>query len=161
MMAFSQAAAFDKLGGGLDRAATVRRLDVLAQLMDNAFLIPGLNRRVGLDAIIGLVPGIGDAVTTLVQSYIIWEARRLGAPAGVIARMVGNVALDGMVGVIPFVGDLFDAGFKANIRNMRILREYLARSEPDLLREAGTRPADGRPNATVIDAEYRVVRGGR
>lgn len=157
MMAFSQAAAFNKLDAGFDRAATVRRLDVLAQLMDNAFLIPGLNRRVGLDAIIGLVPGIGDAATTLVQSYIIWEARRLGAPASVIARMVGNVALDGVVGIIPFVGDLFDATFKANIRNMRILREYLAETEPELLRPAGPAPRHG----DVIDAEYRVVRGGR
>jgi hypothetical protein len=158
MMAFSQAAAFGKLGvADLDRAATVRRLDVLAQLMDNAFLIPGLNRRVGLDAIIGLVPGIGDAVTTVIQSYIIWEARRLGAPASVIARMVGNVALDGLVGVIPLVGDLFDATFKANIRNMRILRDYLEKSDPDLFRHTEpVRPGDG-----VIDAEYRVVRSGR
>jgi hypothetical protein len=157
-MAFSQAAAFGKLGvAGLDRAATVRRLEVLAQLMDNAFLIPGLNRRVGLDAIIGLVPGIGDAITTAVQSYIIWEARRLGAPASVIARMVGNVALDGVVGVIPFVGDLFDATFKANIRNMKILRDYLGRSDPDLFRQ--TDPL--RREEHVIDAEYRVVRGGR
>jgi hypothetical protein len=141
--------------GGLDRADALRRLEILAQLMDNAFLIPGLNRRVGLDAIIGLVPGIGDAVTTLVQSYVIWEARRLGAPKTLIARMVGNVALDGLVGLIPFAGDAFDAVFKANIRNVRLLREYLATTGADL-----GRPAYG---DNVIDADYRVVEpaGGR
>ncbi len=158
-MAFSHAPVFDKLGVmGLDRAATVRRLDALAQLMDNAFLIPGLNRRVGLDAIIGLVPGIGDAATTLIQSYIIWEAKRLGAPAHVIARMVGNVVLDGFVGLIPFVGDAFDAVFKANIRNMRLLREHLAKTEPDLFRDVEPRRYD---RHGVIDADYHVVRGGR
>jgi hypothetical protein len=137
---------------GLDRADALRRLEILAQLMDNAFLIPGLNRRVGLDAIIGLVPGIGDAVTTLVQSYVIWEARRLGAPKTLIARMVGNVALDGLVGLIPFAGDAFDAVFKANIRNVRLLREYLAKTGAEL-----GRPAYG---DHVIDAEYRVVNPG-
>lgn len=157
-MAFAHASTFDKLGLSSDRADTLRRLDVLAQLMDNAFYIPMLGRRVGLDAIIGLVPGIGDAVTTVVQSYIVWEARRLGAPASLIARMIGNVALDGLVGLIPFAGDAFDAVFKANIRNMKLLREHLARTEPELVREAGSR---ARARGDVIDAEYRVVRGGR
>jgi hypothetical protein len=143
-----------------DRAEALRRLEVLAQLMDNAFVIPGLNRRVGLDAIIGLVPGIGDAVTTLIQSYVIWEARRLGAPKTLIARMVGNVALDGLVGLIPFAGDAFDAVFKANIRNVRLLRDYLERTGVDLGRVDLGR-TDIRSG--VIDAEYRVVepRGGR
>jgi hypothetical protein len=152
-MAQSHTAFFETAkAGGLDRADALRRLEILAQLMDNAFLIPGLNRRVGLDAIIGLVPGIGDAVTTLVQSYVIWEARRLGAPKTLIARMVGNVALDGLVGLIPFAGDAFDAVFKANIRNVRLLREYLATTGADL-----AKPAYG---DQVIDAEYRVVNPG-
>jgi hypothetical protein len=138
-----------------DRVQALHRLEALAQLMDNAFVIPGLNRRVGLDAIIGLVPGIGDAVTTLIQSYVIWEARRLGAPKTLIARMVGNVALDGLVGLIPFAGDAFDAVFKANVRNVKLLRDYLARTGVDLGRPD--------PRSGVIDAEYRVVepKGGR
>lgn len=163
-MAFSQAA-FSARPAPLsaDRADVLRRLDMLAQLMDNAFVIPGLNRRVGLDAIIGLVPGIGDAATTLIQSYIIWEARRIGAPKRVIARMVANVALDGLVGLVPFAGDAFDAVFKANIRNVRILRDYLETADPDAVRRAST-PAmgpGGKVRDGVIDADYRVVRGGK
>jgi hypothetical protein len=157
MMAISQGASFGGLGSvGSDRVEALKRLDALAQLMDNAFVIPGLNRRVGLDAVIGLVPGIGDAVTTLIQGYVIWEARRLGAPKTLIARMIGNVALDGLVGLIPFAGDAFDAVFKANIRNVKLLRDHLARTEPALVREASPAGEGG-----VIDAEYRVIRGGQ
>ena len=90
-------------------------------------MIPGLNRRVGLDAIIGLVPGIGDAVSTLLASYIIWEARQLGLPRWKIARMVGNVAVDTAIGAIPVAGDAFDLFFKANERNLRIINEHLKR----------------------------------
>src|SRR3712207_5707429 len=155
-MKASNTALFEALkAAGPSKADALQRITLLTRLMDNAFVIPGLNRRVGLDAIIGLVPGIGDALTTLIQSYVIWEARRLGAPKTLIARMVGNVALDGLVGLIPFAGDAFDAVFKANVRNVKLLRDYLTKSGVDL-----ARPAYG---GDVIDAEYRVVEpaGGR
>jgi hypothetical protein len=99
-----------------------------AVLLDSAFRIPGTNVRFGLDAIIGLVPGLGDLVSTALSSYIIWEARQLGLPRWKIARMVGNVAADTVLGAIPFAGDVFDVFFRANRRNMRIVREHLERT---------------------------------
>lgn len=101
------------------------RITLVARLMDSAVLIPGLNRRVGLDAMLGLVPGIGDAVSAAIASYIIWEARQLGLPRWKIARMIGNVAVDTAIGAIPFAGDLFDVFFKANMRNLRIIHDHL------------------------------------
>ena len=99
--------AFDTQGS-MSREARIARIDALANLLDTAILIPGTNIRFGLDALIGLVPGIGDAITTVLSLYIVNEARALGAPALLIARMVANVALDGIVGAVPLVGDAFD-----------------------------------------------------
>ena len=107
---------------------SVARITMLANLLDNAFLIPGTNRRIGRDAIIGLLPGIGDAISTALSSYIIWEARQLGLPRWKIARMIGNVALDTVVGAIPLAGDLFDAAYKSNMRNLRIILDHLERT---------------------------------
>jgi hypothetical protein len=109
------------------RAERIARIDALATLLDSAFVIPGTNVRFGLDSLIGLVPGIGDAITTLMALYIVREARALGAPRLVIARMLLNVAVDGGFGVIPVVGDLFDASFRANRRNIALLQKHLAR----------------------------------
>ena len=103
------------------RAEIEQRLRVLARLMDAQFELPGTRFRFGLDALIGLVPGLGDAVTTAISAYIIAEARRLGVSRWVLARMIANVALDALVGAIPLAGDLFDAAFKANLRNLRLL----------------------------------------
>lgn len=104
------------------------RIDFIAGFMDTAFFIPGTNIRFGADAIIGLVPGIGDLLTTAISSWIIMEARRIGAPRHVIIRMIGNVALDGVVGAVPVVGDLFDVAFRANKRNLALLRRHLERN---------------------------------
>ncbi len=108
------------------RAERIARLDALANLLDTAFVVPGTNIRFGVDALIGLVPGIGDAVTTLMSLYIVREARELGAPRHLIARMLVNVALDGVVGAVPFLGDAFDVMWRANRRNMALLRNHLA-----------------------------------
>ena len=113
------------LPGGETREAALRRVDALARLMDSAFVIPGVNLRVGLDSLVGLVPGVGDAVTTMVGAYIVYEARRLGLPKRKIARMIGNVALDAALGAVPLAGDMVDVFFKSNTRNLRILREHL------------------------------------
>ncbi len=107
--------------------ASLQRLEQLAFLMDAAFLIPGINRRVGIDAVIGLVPVIGDIAGVAIASYIVYEARRLGAPRWLVLRMMANVALDGAVGAVPVAGDLLDAAFKANRRNVRLLRKHLER----------------------------------
>jgi hypothetical protein len=106
---------------------TVEKLDGLSRLLDTMFVVPGTNIRFGLDAIIGLVPGIGDMITTAMSSWLIYEAHRLGISRWALARMIGNVAVDGVIGSIPIVGDAFDVAFRANRRNMRILREQLAR----------------------------------
>ncbi|MBX9931515.1 MAG: DUF4112 domain-containing protein [Methylobacterium sp.] len=124
--------------------AGLQRLEQLAHLMDAAFVIPGINRRVGLDAILGLVPGIGDLAGVCLSSYIVYEAKRLGAPRWLIARMAMNVAFDGAVGIVPLAGDLFDAAFKGNLRNVRLLRQYLER-------HAGVRPSVIEGTARRID----------
>lgn len=111
------------------RAERLARLDALATLLDTAFIVPGTNVRFGLDALIGLVPGIGDAITTAISLYIVHEARQLGAPVHVIMRMLANVAFDGLVGAVPLVGDAFDVMWRANRRNVGLLREWLAREE--------------------------------
>lgn len=113
----------------LTREQRVARIDALATLMDTAFLVPGTNIRFGLDGIIGLVPGIGDAITTAISLFIVNEARALGAPPLLVARMVANVALDGVVGAVPLVGDAFDVAFRANRRNMALLRGHLDKTE--------------------------------
>src|ERR1051326_1992470 len=107
------------------RAERVARLDALATLLDTAFIIPGTNIRFGFDAMIGLVPGIGDAITTLISLYIVREARELGAPRLLVARMLANVAIDGVIGAVPFLGDAFDVMWRANRRNVALLRKHL------------------------------------
>ena len=113
----------------LTREQRIARIDALATLMDTAFLIPGTQVRFGLDGLIGLVPGIGDAISTAISLYIVNEARTLGAPPLLIARMIANVAFDGVVGVVPLVGDVFDVAFRANRRNMALLRAHLDKVE--------------------------------
>jgi len=112
---------------GYSHRQRIARLDWLATLLDTVLVIPGTNVRFGLDALIGLFPGIGDAITTVLSLFIVHEAHQLGAPGHLIARMLGNVAIDGMVGAIPVVGDAFDVVWRANVRNMRLLREWLER----------------------------------
>jgi len=97
------------------------RLRRLAWLLDSSIPIPGTRWTVGIDALIGLVPVLGDVAGMLLSSYILLEAVRLGAPKRVLARMALNIAVEGLVGSIPLLGDLFDAGFKANQRNIRLL----------------------------------------
>ena len=109
------------------RRAALERLEWLAMVLDSALLIPGTNLRFGADAVIGLVPGIGDAITTAVSAYIVYEARRLGVPRHLLLRMIANVAIDGMVGAIPVAGDFFDVVFRANRRNVQLLRRHLER----------------------------------
>jgi len=111
------------------RYERVARLDTLANLLDTAFILPGTNVRLGFDALIGLVPGIGDAITTLISLYIVHEARQLGAPSHIIIRMLANIALDGFVGAVPLVGDAFDVMWRSNRRNVQLLREWLARED--------------------------------
>lgn len=112
-------------GTDLSREQRLQRLEGLAKLLDVAFVVPGTNIRYGLDGLIGLIPVVGDVVTTAISLWLVKEARALGAPWHITARMLGNVAVDGAVGLVPFVGDAFDVAFKANVRNVRLLRRWI------------------------------------
>ncbi len=113
---------------GPSRDDAVRRMEMMARLLDNAFVIPGTSQRVGIDAIIGLIPGLGDVVTTLLSTYVIWEARNLGVSRVAIGRMLSNLAIHASIGAIPILGDVFDAFFRVNQRNMRIVHAQLQRA---------------------------------
>ena len=105
----------------------VQGLDALrkvAQLLDSAFVIPGTSYRVGLDPILGLVPGLGDLVSPLFTIGILWQARELAIPRVVQLRMIFNVAIDSLLGAVPVVGDLFDFAWKANIKNLALLERH-------------------------------------
>lgn len=108
--------------------ARLRRLERLSQVLDTAMRVPGTNVRIGLDGLLGFIPGVGDALGAVLSSYIILEAARLGFPKSVLLRMIGNVALETLVGAVPLLGDLFDIAWKANSRNVALLRASAAES---------------------------------
>ena len=105
--------------GGLARARG------LARLLDDLVRIPGTSVGIGLDPVIGLIPGLGDVLGGVMSSYILLVAAQEGAPTSVLIRMLGNIAVDSLVGVVPVVGDLFDVGMKSNRRNVDLLERYL------------------------------------
>lgn len=105
--------------------ATLKRLQRLSRLLDSSIKIPLINRRIGLDPIIGLIPGVGDAVTLLPAGYIIFEAYRLGVPRSTVLRMIANVGLETLAGTVPILGDLFDAAYKANTRNLYLIERHV------------------------------------
>jgi len=113
--------------GNLTRGQRLKRLEAMAKLLDVAFILPGTNIRYGIDGIIGLIPVVGDIIATALSLFLVREARALGAPWHVVARMLGNVAVQGVVGSVPVAGDAFDVLFRANMRNARILRRWLDR----------------------------------
>lgn len=102
----------------------LKNMDRLAKLMDAQFKLPGTNYRFGLDGLLGLIPGAGDLSTLAVSGYMISIMAKNGASGYVIARMVVNVLIDALLGSIPFIGDLFDFVFKANLKNMKLMREH-------------------------------------
>ncbi|MCP4617438.1 MAG: DUF4112 domain-containing protein [Bradyrhizobium sp.] len=109
----------------LTREQRIERLEILAKLLDVAFILPGTKIRYGIDGLIGLIPIVGDVITTAISLWVVREARALGAPWHLTARMLGNVAVDGVVGLVPVAGDAFDVMFRANMRNVRLLRRWL------------------------------------
>lgn len=106
--------------------ARLKRVRLLSRLLDEQFRIPGTTQRIGLDGLLGLIPGVGDAAGALLSTYILYEAIRLGAPTSVLLRMVTNIGIDTVVGAIPVVGDIFDIVWKANKKNAALLQAYLA-----------------------------------
>lgn len=109
----------------MDSSAEIERLERLAHRMDSLFRIPGTGIRVGLDSLLGLIPGVGDVAALAPAGYIINEARRMGASRPLLARMAFNTGIDTLIGSIPLVGDIFDIGNKANKKNVALLRKHL------------------------------------
>ena len=116
----------------------LKSLDWLAWLLDSSIKIPGTTRTVGLDGIIGLIPGVGDIFASLLSGYIIIKALLMGIPNFVIGQMVVNMVIEGLVGVIPFFGDIFDFIFKSNRRNVKLIRSYLEEPKETAERSASS-----------------------
>ena len=123
---------------GVHAPRQIERLRSLSRLLDSAFVIPGTRYRFGLDALIGLVPGLGDAISAVFSGYIILQASHLGAPKSLVTRMIANVAVDTVVGWVPVLGDLFDVAWKSNLKNMALLENHVR--QPAAAR-AGSRKA--------------------
>lgn len=107
----------------------LQRLDNLAELLDESIRIPGIGYRIGYDALMGLIPGIGDLVGLMFGTYIVLESARFRVPRTTLLRMIANVLLEAAVGTIPLIGDIFDATYKSNVRNLRLLRTRLSAPE--------------------------------
>lgn len=126
---------YDQLGEifqmqGKDPAAIRRRVEALEMILERSFVIPGINRPIGLDSIVGLIPVIGDFITAAMGSYLIWEAKNLGMPKWQRWRMAGNIAFDTALGAVPVVGDAFDFIYKSNSKNLKIILKHLDKHHP-------------------------------
>lgn len=108
-----------------NKQATLNQVNRLAWLLDNSIQLPVLNYRIGLESLLGLIPVLGDLAGLLISSYIVLQAARLGVSRPVLSRMITNLVLEAAIGSLPIVGDIFDATFKANLRNVRLLHEAL------------------------------------
>ncbi|NJN31321.1 MAG: DUF4112 domain-containing protein [Synechococcales cyanobacterium RM1_1_8] len=120
------------------RIRNLSRIRSISRIMDSALRIPGTRFRVGIDPIIGLIPGAGDIVATAISAYLIVLAARFRLPWPMLRHMIFNVGLEAVVGAIPLFGDLFDAYYKSNLRNLRLLEAHLESSDQLLLEAAGT-----------------------
>ena len=150
------AATFEDFSSVHDReAAALRRLDALAKMLDSAFALPIIGTRVGADALLNLIPGAGVIVAKGLSAWLVYEAHRLGVPRHLLARMVGNVVLDFAISAVPVAGWIGDVFFRANLRNMNLLRDHLSMRRPQ-----PARPRRGKePAPVVIDGEIvREVR---
>ena len=125
------ARAADRLQVGRDPASVRRRIEAMEVLLERAFAVPGTNRRIGLDAMIGLVPVVGDIVAAAMGAWLLWEGRNLGMSKFHLARMTGNLAFDTAIGAVPLLGDAFDFLFRSNTRNLRIVKRWLDKHHPE------------------------------
>ena len=135
------------------RSEDVARARNLARLLDEAIRIPGTGIGIGLDAVVGLIPGVGDLAGGLMSAYVLATAARAGVPKAVLGRMLVNLATDSLVGTVPVLGDLFDVGYKANTRNVRLLEQALAAPE-------ATRRSSGLVVAGVVLAALAIAAVG-
>jgi len=128
---------FDALPLDKGIAASRQRIEAMERLLERVVTVPGINRPIGLDVILGLVPVIGDIAAAALGSYIIWEARNLGLSKFHMARMMANVGFDTILGFIPIVGDAADVMFRSNTRNLRIIRRHLEKHHPSTVTVEG------------------------
>ena len=115
---------------GRDAAAVRKRIEAMEHLLEGLFVIPGINRRVGLDVILDLIPVGGDAIGAAMGAWMVWEARNLGMSKTQMARMFGNVGLDFALGLIPFLGAVPDFLFRSNTRNLKMIKRHLDKHHP-------------------------------
>lgn len=118
---------------GRDPASIRKRIETMEALLERGFTMPGINRQFGLDAIIGLIPVLGDLITTAMGAWIVWEARNLGMSKFQITRMAANVGVDSLLGLVPFVGDAMDFFFRSNTKNLKIIKKHLDRHHPSTM----------------------------
>ena len=123
-------ALLDRLPVGRDPAAVRRRVEAMEHLLEGLFVIPGTNRRVGLDVILDLLPIAGETIAAVMGGWLAWEARNLGMPKRTVVRMFGNVGVDWLLGLIPWVGAVPDFFFRSNTRNLRIVKRHLDKHHP-------------------------------
>ncbi len=120
-----------------DPQAVRNRVEAMEKVLERAFVIPGINKPIGVDSLVGLIPVVGDIVTAVMGAYIVWEARNLGMSKWQLTRMATNVGIDTALGAIPLAGDVFDFFWRSNTRNLRIIRKHLDKHHP------GTRTLEG------------------
>ncbi|HEX7873164.1 MAG TPA: DUF4112 domain-containing protein [Sphingobium sp.] len=113
-----------------DPASIRQRIEIMERLLEGVVTLPGTRQRFGLDAILGLIPIVGDIASAAMGAWIVWEARNLGLSKFQLVRMSANVAVDTAIGAVPFVGDAFDFFFRSNSRNLKIIRRHLDRYHP-------------------------------
>ena len=126
---FTQSA-LDRLPLGRDPASVRKRIEGMETLLEGMFVIPGINRRIGLDVILDALPVAGDVIGAALGAWMVWEARNVGMSKAQMARMMGNVGVDWLLGLIPFVGAIPDFFFRSNTRNLKIIRKHLDRHHP-------------------------------
>jgi hypothetical protein len=128
---------------GTDPHSVRQRVEGMEKILERMFVIPGLNKPVGLDVILDLIPGIGDVAAAALGAYIVWEAKNLGMSRWQISRMLGNVGFDFLLGLIPWVGAIPDFFFRSNTRNLKMIKRHLDKHHPGTRTiEAQARPAD-------------------
>ncbi len=125
MNAYASASGFARTQRTLNHAERLARVTRLARLMDTAIVIPGTRIRLGADAVLGLAPGVGDLIAKIASAYILYEAHQMGLPKHKLLRMGGNVLVDLVFGSVPVAGDVFDVFWRANMRNIKILRDHV------------------------------------
>jgi hypothetical protein len=118
-------------GLGSDPHSVRQRIDSMEKLLERMFVVPGINKPVGLDVILDIIPGVGTISAAALGSYIAWEARNLGMPKWQVAKMAGNIGVDMLLGLIPWVGAIPDFFFRSNSRNVRIIKRHLDKHHPE------------------------------